>query len=174
MDSATFNPIYWASKSPEVAKAFDVNGAGQDQSAREAAAADLIRRGVIIDREIMIWGQDPFKIMSMRAFYGYTWVPNAVQPASWASVGGAPYDPKNPLPGSIRVSVDIADYPPFVPPPPPPPPSDPSYVGNQIFGDYYYSLPGNPAHPGDVVTKNGVQYVLVSYPFGSWWVVKKA
>lgn len=174
MDSATFNAAYWASKAPEVVKAFDVNGAGQDEAAREAAAPDLVRRGLIIDREIMIWGQDPFKIMSLRVFYGFTWVPNAVQPAPWASVGGAPYDPKLFPPGCIRVSVDPADYPPFAPPPPPPPPAHPSYIGDKIFGDFYASLPGNPAKPGDIGVKNGVEYVLGENPFGSWWVIKKA
>lgn len=173
MDSNTFNQIYWASKAPDVQKAFDVNGAGQDQAAREVAAADLIRRGFTIDREIMIWGQDPFKIMSLRLFYGFTWVPNAVQPATWASVGGAAYDPKLFPPGCIKVSANADDYPPFTPPPPPPTPADSSYVGEQSFGDYYFPLPGNTAHPGDVVKKDGVDYKLVGNPFGYWWLKQK-
>jgi len=169
MENVAFNQAYWLSKAPEVRTAFDVNKTEQEQ--RDAAAHDLMKRGYIIDREIMIWAQDPYKIMATREFYGYTWVPNAAQPATWAQVGGAPYDPKNPPAGSITVSTNIADYPPFIPPAPPAP-APTSYVGPLIFNGFYVSLPGNPAKDGDETIKDGVTYVLHTYPFGGWYTKK--
>ena len=49
----------------------------------------------------MAWGWDPYLVMAMRASYGYTWVPSALQPAvqmapGLATPGLIPYDPANP------------------------------------------------------------------------------
>jgi hypothetical protein len=124
----------------------------------------------------MLWGWSPFKTMTLRIDYGYTWVPNALQ----APVGAAPgltgpgitpYDPNNPPGGAIKVSLDLKDYPPFDPPvvvPNVPPPAD--YVGAQmrLGTNMYYVLPGDHT-PADVeVNDVRGKFVkrLIQTPFG--------
>ncbi len=63
----------------------------------------------------------------MRAQFGYTWVPSALQPpvtiapGLTRNPGVVAYNPLDPPAGSIKVSTNIADYPPFTPPPQPTP-----------------------------------------------------
>jgi hypothetical protein len=78
------------------------------------------------------------------------------------------YDPNNPPPGSIKVSIDAVDYPSFDPPPPPPPPLPTNIVGAREWGNVYTYGPGawstDPGPKtfvvtdGEVVTQDGVQY----------------
>lgn len=107
----SFNDKYWASQPPEVQKLQTI----QDPKARETAAADLMARGFKIDNAVMVWGWDPEKTNNLRASYGYTWVPNAMQEpvllAPGLSMPGTlkQYDPDNPPPGSIMVDTSAIE-----------------------------------------------------------------
>ena len=146
-----FDQAYWASQPPEVRALVGI----ADQTQRASVAAQLASQGFTIDVPIMVWGWDAYLVMTMRANYGFTWVPSALQPAVTMAPGVSipgtlPYDPANPPPGSIRVSTNIQDYPPFDPPAPPTPQPAPvgtDPVGNQSVGTLYYSVPGVDNYP---------------------------
>lgn len=145
-----FNDAYWKSFPPEID---NLRFARPEE--RESIAKTLSSR-IIIDAPIMVWGWDPFLTMTMREWYGYTWVPSAFQPQVAVAPGlwvpGVPsYDPLNIPPGAVRVSTDPADYPPFRPPKPAPTPApDPnsSPVGGPVnplstgVGSYWFSTRG--------------------------------
>jgi len=101
---------YWAGQPEEVQKLRDV----QDFGERTLMAQNLADKGYAIDRQIMVWGWDPMKTMTVREMYGYTWVPsfNQGSPSTpGATVAGqTPYDPTNPPPGSIAVNTDFAKH----------------------------------------------------------------
>lgn len=78
----------------------------------------LALAGFQIDTQCMIYGWDPALVMAMRMSYGYVWYPSLLN----ASVVNPPgfkqadpnfptYDPTNPPPGAIIVSIDARDYP---------------------------------------------------------------
>lgn len=117
-----FNEIYRLSLPPTLRALYD--RAQADKTDRTGltkdafAAAEL---GYKVDVPIMVWGWAPFDVMTMRANYGYTWVPAALgAPVIMApglhAPGYADYDALNPPAGSIRVSLNPNDYPPFDPP----------------------------------------------------------
>jgi hypothetical protein len=118
----------------------------------------LATRGFTVDVPIMVWKWDPWKVMRLREQYGYTWVPSALQapiqePPGFNVPGLTPYDPNNPPTGSIKVSTNIADYPPFNPPAPPPlPVTVTDWVGGLNFGNTYFALTGDPTPDGVTVT----------------------
>jgi hypothetical protein len=62
-----------------------------------------------IDKEIDIDLRSPLPEMKARAAYGFSWVPNCLQPNVSPPAGPPP-------PGSIPVSLNPADYPPLDPP----------------------------------------------------------
>jgi len=122
MTEQEFNSAYWAATSPSVRALKDM----ENQQERALKAFEQATRGFVVDVPIMVWGWSPYLVMKMRQDYGYTWVPSALQsPVSMAPglcvPGAVPYDPANPPAGSVKVSLDIADYPPFDPPAPPQP-----------------------------------------------------
>lgn len=170
-----FDQAYWASQPPEVQALQTI-----DPAQRAAQAATLAKNGFIIDVPIMVWGWDAYLVMTMRAQMGYTWVPSALQPpisiAPGLTVPGVvPYDPSNPPPGSIKVSINIADYPPFAPPAPATPqnpaPTDP--VGVQTIGSIYTSVPGDAYPNGATYTdsRGTFQKEVIVTPFGrvTYW-----
>jgi len=146
--SLDFDKVYWLSQPPEV-RALEVNTT-PDQDIRMNRGVELAIKGFKIDVPIMLWGWDPYKVMKLRLEYGYTWVPSALQPPvqmapglSGSGINLVPYDPNNPPGGTIKVSVNLADYPPFDPPIPlPPSPAQEGPVGVQSVGNLYYSVPG--------------------------------
>ena len=161
MNQKQFNDLYWAHQPPEVRALRDNT---TDQTARMNRALDLALKGFEIDLPIMGYiDTDPYTTMRIRQLYGYTWVPAALQPQVMVAPGlrintQAAYDPNNPPAGSIKVSLEESDYPPFDPPkPPPPPPVQPSsFVGDFIYIDQagrriFYSLAGDPAIDGQLV-----------------------
>lgn len=166
---ATLTPdIYWAAQPPQVRalRAMTSNEVG-------LAAKQLADQGFIIDVAIMVYQWDPVTVMGIRQQEGFTWVPSGNQPdipvMPGLSVPGLPtYDPNNPPPGSIKVSINAADYPAFDPPPPPPPPLPTNWVGPREWGNVYTYGPGvwstdpGPKHfvvtDGQVVAQDGVSY----------------
>lgn len=177
MDSqqTEFDQAYWASQPPEVRALPCI----EDQGARAQRAADLAAKGFVIDVPVMVWSWDAYLVMKMRSEFGYTWVPAALQtPVSiapgTAAPGAVPYDPAHPPSGSIRVSTNPADYPPFNPPSPPPSPAatnDP--VGLQSIGALYYSVPGETFPDGAKFTDSRGTFLkhVVITPFGrtNYW-----
>jgi hypothetical protein len=171
-----FDQAYWASQSPEVQALQSIT----DQEARATQAAQLASNGFTIDVPIMVWGWDPFLVMTIRAQMGYMWVPSALQPPVSIAPGDTepgvvPYNPADPPPGSIKVSTNIADYPPFTPPTPPAPqlPTGGDPVGLQSVGDIYLSVPGDIYPNGATYTdaRGTFEKHVVATPFGrsSYW-----
>jgi hypothetical protein len=171
-----FDAAYWASQPPEIQALQAI--ADPDQRAAQGAA--LATEGFTIDVPIMVWGWDAYLVMTMRAQFGYTWVPSALQPPvtiapGVAQPGVVAYNPLDPPPGSILVSTNIADYPPFVAPPQPTPqtPSGSDPVGLQSVGTIYLSVPGETYPNGATFTdsRGTFQKHMVVTPFGrnAYW-----
>ena len=166
-DQAEFNRLYFASKPLRLR-----------QPVSSDVAMELALKGFIVDLEINVYGWDPYLIMSQRQRFGYTWYPNILQPIPTIAPGVgvpalAPYDPLHPPPGSIKVSLDSVDYPPFDPPAPAPPPTSTKMVGPWSGRDNIYDV-GHPAGPdGTSVEQDGVKYTFhsVATPFGhsAWY-----
>ena len=117
--------VYWAAKDSRIhdlQKLVTPDGL-PDQAGRQSAAAALDAAGLVIDRQIDIWGWDPVLVMNMRGAYGFAWAPNAFQP-NFASGNATPTDMSKPWPRSIRTSTLASDYPPIQPPAPVAAPSD--------------------------------------------------
>lgn len=147
MDSlqTEFDKAYWAAQQPEIRSLPSI----EDFDQRVQRGADLAAKGFTVDVPIMVWSWDAYLVMKQRSDYGYTWVPSALQPNISVAPninqnGAPPYDPTRPPAGSIRVSTNIADYPPFNPPAPTPqqPASNGDPVGIQSLGTLYLSTPG--------------------------------
>lgn len=111
--------------------------------------------GLLLDLNIVGEGWDPLFTMSFRqATCHYIWTPSCLQQT--------PQDPNvmsvGPVPaGAIKVSLDSADYPAFIPPGLPQPAPGVLWVGPNITGVLYNSTPaakiqqasGNPFPAGD-------------------------
>jgi hypothetical protein len=169
--AATFDAAYWAHQSPEVRALKDIS----DSADRAQRAASLAMQGLQIDVPIMAWGFDPYYTMKLRHDYGFTWVPSAIQPQvtiapGLTAPGATPYDAAHPLPGSIKVSMDVADYPPFDPPAPVVPAPNPSAspIGEQSIGNIYHAQSWDTAPDGAQVTEARGRFLKhkVATPFG--------
>jgi hypothetical protein len=163
-DNPAFDNAYWAHQPPEVQALRNI----PDPS---SAALGLAAKGFTIDVPIMIWKWDAWKVMRLREQYGYTWVPSALQPPIQEPPGIVvpglqPYDPNNPPPGSIKVSLNVADYPAY----PTPPAPTPDYVGPLNFGNVYFSIGNDPIPDGATVTDSRGTFLkhrqVVQTPFG--------
>jgi hypothetical protein len=167
-----FDQAYWASQPPAIQALQSI----ADQEQRATAAAQLATQGFTIDVPIMVWGWDAFLVMTMRAQFGYTWVPSALQPPVTIAPGDeqpgvTPYDPLHPPAGSIIVSTNIQDYPPYFPAPQPAPqtPAGSDPVGLQSIGNIYLSVPGETYPDGATFTdsRGTFEKHLVVTPFGA-------
>src|SRR5580704_15848711 len=143
-----FDLAYWASQPPEV----QALPAITDPEQRAAQAATLATNGFTIDVPIMVWGWDAYLVMTMREQFGYTWVPSALQPPAASAPGDteagvAAYNPLNPPPGSILVSTNLQNSPPYAAGQPPPAAAAQDPVGVQSPGNIYVSVVGH-TYPG--------------------------
>lgn len=164
--------IYWASQPPAVQALQQFSGV-----ARAKQAMALAAEGYTIDVAIMANGWDAVKTMQLRQSYGYTWVPSALQPAVLVPPGlsfpGFPnYDASVIPSGSIKVSLDAADYPPFSGQISPTN-ATAAYVvmvGPQVGPNRYVCLPGDTVPAGVTVQFNGAFYLKhadgTNTPFG--------
>jgi len=155
--------IYWLAQPPAVRalRGTQVN-AERLNKARELAVA-----GYTIDAEIHALGQDPLIEMLVRKNQGFTWVPNAMQANIAVMPGlafpGLPaYDASNPPPGSIKVSLDAADYPPFDPPPPPAP-----VLAAHIGPDFMFqmAMPSAPSKLCEVFASLATEHFPEGHPY---------
>ncbi len=115
-DQLAFDDAYWKAQPPQVQKLREID----DFEQRKTAGAILADYGYRVDNAIMLNGWDPYRVMVLRAGFGYTWTPivgqSPVQVAPGLGFPGTlkPYDPKSPTPHAFKVSLDFDDYPPFV------------------------------------------------------------
>lgn len=159
-----FDGAYWAHQPPAVATC-------QTRCSPSQAIA-LANQGYQIDVAIDVWGGDPYAIMTDRASYGFTWVPALGQAQvtilpGLSQAGVQSYNPTPPS-GSILVSTNPADYPPFVPPAPISAPAATPLVGGQELGCMYYALDGGKVASGSTVNQGGKTYTkfAIPTPFG--------
>jgi hypothetical protein len=142
--------IYWESQPPQMQPLRTSPGL--------VLALSLATQGFKVVRAIGVNGDSPSWTMKISAGLGYTWLPTllnnpTVQVAPGdVEPGMVSYDPNNPPPGSVKVSSDATDYPPFLTPPVPvPPPAVVSLVGfsEGMGGDgveYWSALPAAASH----------------------------
>lgn len=173
---AEFDAAYWAHQPPELRERLS-----DDLIMARMRAAALAELGFIVDVPIMVWGWDPYLVMKHRKEFGYTWVPSALQPPPGAAPGapvsatGVAYDPNAPPPGSIKVSTNPADYPPFNPlKAAVAAPQDHNPIGANSVGNLYYSMPPDTHRDGEHVTDvSRGEFVkhVVQTPFGwaAYW-----
>ncbi len=99
---------YWDMQPPAVRVLRDLQ-----PEARFDEAEKLRAQGYLVDYPIMVLGWGPLKTMLARHNAGYTWVPSFMQTVTQVIPGmsfpGVPtYDPNNPPPGSIKVTINFA------------------------------------------------------------------
>src|SRR5579871_109535 len=154
--------IYWAHFDPQVQALRNV----PFSDSKAHTLATLATQGFIIDMPIMGWNWDPVLVMQYRQQHGYTWVPSLLQPniavaPGVSQPGTAPYDPLHPPAGSIKVSLDANDYPPFQAPAssvPAPSPQAGTCWGNVCaLGT---GFPQNNFQDGYTFSENGKNYKL--------------
>ncbi len=145
-----FDDAYWKHQPPPV-RALRDPGQRTD-AAQLQLATDLMAQGYIIDGPIMLWGWGPYNVMFLRRMYGFASVPALNEDPTGLKTGA----------GSIKVSLDPADYPPIDPPPAPPdhPALGGSYVGSTWGAGVYASLEGDPTANGQKVIKDGIEYQM--------------
>jgi hypothetical protein len=154
---AAFDAAYWASFPPAVAALqsmqVDVEISPAPPNGRTQTAINLAKQGFVIDTETMVYGWGPYLMMSDRQAFGFTWVPSLLQaPPTIApgvnDPGVAAYNPNNPPAGSIKVSTNLADYPPYATPAPVPTVTD--LVGAQILAgvNQYFAVYGDTSPAG--------------------------
>lgn len=182
MTQAEFSNIYWAAQPPAVAA---LNAMATRDERMNAAVPLVLAKTTPIDQAIMIDGTDPYNTMLVRQSYGFTWVPALGQPniammpgCEAPGSGWEPYDPSNPPKGSIKVSVDPADYPAFTKPPEPEQhPSVPAKPGACTGGNYYAVRQGDASPNGTVYqdsTGKYLKHVDANGPWVSMWWTKEA
>lgn len=176
-----FNAAFWGSYPPEVQA---LSGMEPFTDERMERAILLASRGYSIDCEIQARGVSAWETMKLREAYGYTWVPSLLQDpiviAPGLEIPGvAPYDPKHPPKGSIKVSSDINDYPPFEKPAEKPVieiPAKPWFEVPQGIGKFSVR-PGDNSPAGAVYEGPEGKFakVKIPSPFGFWayWEVAK-
>jgi hypothetical protein len=150
---------------------------------KESVAATLASQGYTIDVPIQVFGWGAFNAMSQRLSAGMTWVPSALQqplgapggvalPGITTFPGQTVYDPANPPAGAIRVSTNVADYPPFDKPVDPAVQSVVNPIGPKIVGNLYLTVVGD--QRPDAATYEDARGKFVKHvtppPFShSWW-----
>lgn len=173
---AGFDEVYWAHQPPQIRVLKNLSDPALSTAAREAAD-----KGFPVDVPIQVWKWRPWLVMMIREQQGLTWVPSANQePLNLAGdalkygFSGRSYEPKNPPPGTIKVSTRQSDYPAFDPPAPPPAPVSGLVVGGAIgFDNRFYSLPaglnvpngGKVIQDGRMCTKSVVNGVIGQFHF---------
>lgn len=170
LDCKAFDAAYWAAQAPEVRALVSVD----DAEDRVLQATLLATQGFVVDGEIHAYGWRPCWVMKRRAMYGYTWYPSLLQDppqiAPGLEQGNTPkYDPARPPAGSIKVSIDPADYPPFDQPAPTTGATKPKVlVGEHIAGAVYMSVTGDDSPDGTKYSDERGTFVKrsVRNPFG--------
>jgi hypothetical protein len=155
---AAFDQAYWLAQPPVVQALQSIS----DFQTRLAAAMQLATEGYTIDVPIMAWNWDAYLVMLQRQQYGYTWVPSALMtPVTLApgitQPGAISYNPNDPPPGAIKVSLNLADYPPFTPAVVPPPVVPATSLVGIAEGAGYYQATGN-ILPNGTKLADGAQY----------------
>lgn len=172
VEQQKFDAVYWAAQPPEVRALKDVVDNAQ-------AALELAVKGFVIDFPVLVAHFDPYATMFYRGVDGFTWVPSGLQPSVCVGTPYSnnppycPYDPAKPPEGSIKVSLDVKDYPAFDPPVPPQPAPSARLVG--LFNGAVYTAGPDALKDGkpqvqdkQVVEQDDVKYIATVRvsPFG--------
>lgn len=172
MDQFEFDALYWAHQPPEIAELSSISVLND----RIARAAELATKGFLIDVPIQAWGLDAYYTMLFRQQLGMTWAPSALmQPVTVAPMPGTPsYDPDHAPVGSIKVTLDPADYAPYNPPQPKPTiPPTASPVGALNFANIYFPQAWDASPDGTVITEARGTFrkhrVATIIGFNSYW-----
>lgn len=139
-----FVKAYWLAQPPPVRAFQDMPNTlpdGMLSPERGALAQELTRQGFDVDLPIMVWDWNPYYVMEVRQNEGVI----------------------NPLYLSghvIKVSIDLADFPPYEKPAPPPL-ADSRFVGRYTgFLNWYFSTTaGNTVANGASVVQDGDTFV---------------
>lgn len=178
--SSPFDSAYFLSQPPEL-QGLMISTA--DLVTRENAAAALAAKGFTIDVPIMVYQWNPLLVMQYRASFGYTWVPSALQPnitvaPGVTQPGAVSYDPLHPPLGSLKVSTNPADFPPYALPVQTAPLVTTDLVGPQSLGNMYLTVPGDTSPAGTPWTDSRGKFIKESAqtPFGHsfWWELQAA
>lgn len=157
---STFNAAYWASYPPIITSTFDPNSKVDFETLKTKAIA-FTQQGYKIDVFVMLMKQDPYITMRERAdWLGFASVPALGEAPVTLTPGlGGPSNA-----GSIKVSYDVADYPPF-PVPVAPVVAGRSPVGSLLTGKTHLAnMPESSTyHNGDRATFAGVTFTF-SFP----------
>lgn len=170
-----FDAAYWASQAPSVTVL-----QSQGYPGNVITATNLAGQGYTIDVPIMVYHWDACLVQSERKKDGYTWVPSALQPPVTVVPGltfnGQAYDPANPPSGSIRVTVNAADYKPYVVPAPSQPlPQSTVPVGGLNYANVYFATVGDTRPDGATYTDSRGTFTkhVQANPFGQtiYWTL---
>jgi hypothetical protein len=176
--ASVFNTAYVLSRDPRVQALFTgymgFPGTALDPTVRYNTAYQLALSGLLIDAPIDAYAGDPYTYMYERIQYGYTWVPSALAApitlAPGLSYPGIPsYNPNPPYPpGSIKVSINLADYPPFAVPVPPV--TTVPYVGSYAGNGFYFASEAAQTTflSNEKYTQAGVDYYFVVGSMGAF------
>lgn len=165
---AAFDKAYLAAQPPEIGALMAMDPADPQR----AALAQQLAPTHVIDVPVQVWGWDAFATMRQRLVDDLKWVPSALQPSICLAVPTAsnppycPYDATKAPAGSIKVSIDPADFPAFQAPAPlPPTPAGAVWVGAQSFGNVYQAGPAVQisgarvnVNPGQQIQQGGATY----------------
>ncbi len=165
-----FNSAYWMSFPPIIRSTFDP-ASEEAYEARKAKAVAFSQQGYKIDTFIMLMKQDPYVTMRLLQQMGFKSVPAlGEEPVTLPPSLGGPSSA-----GSIKISLDLADYPPY-PVPVVPPTAARSPLGPLLTGSQFIALmPESHTYAnGESATFEGKRYTF-SFPsiFGQpLWILQ--
>ncbi len=174
-DREKFNEVYWNAQPAAVRTVKSMQSLSPE---RLTKAVELARAGYRVDAQIVALGFEPWGTMKGRQLNGFKWAPALLQDYSLVMWPLNPWElgPNSPAPeGTIKVSLDPADYPAIDQPvkEDTSQPRSANPVGTQIYGNVYSGNFGDNWPVGSVYTdtRGRFEKKSVASPFGprTWW-----
>ena len=180
-----FEDAYWSSFPPAVRALrpmlADLTNDKISLEAVQEKAFELAVAGYTVDPLVMRYGMDPYFVTVSRKDQGYAWVPAFMEEKNYdagpgvthPAPGWRPYDPANPTPRHIKVSLDLADWPPFDKPvaqePTLPVIAQPNFLA-VLTPSKRGALPGENSPDGTVFDGPQGKWIkkVLTGPFGNW------
>lgn len=167
-ERTTFNQAYWLSKPPAVRSLRDMP-LGLPERANEGVR--LAHLGYIVDRLIDVDGAEPYATMRAREEFGMTWSPSLLMQSVVLVGPTANYAPSPAPAGSVVVSSDAKNYPPYEVPAPPSPIDPPKVpVWRHNIGSLWFAAVGDKSANGTQYKDERGTFVkrVIPSPFGEW------